>query len=1383
MKKIMKHIITFYIIMLIACVLGGCNNSEVTPSIEVDSLITEQAAVPQRATLSLSAEISTSRSAMPDMTVYSFGKFMLYVNDSKLGLDSNNTGLIGLWDSYTAMCDTTLDVEIGEWTFTLSAYNGGTLYKSVVTKTLQPGSNSITFELLEAVRTPGSGEGDLSIVMNYDVADVGSGVITGGLYNMNEDIIYGHGDIELDKQEQGSVQYSLNGLPCGEYIVMFKVYADTEKKQLRSIIKELAVIFSNKTSTSTITANLLGKVYNITYQKNGGTFNSGYTPNTKFTRFGAAVELPTENEIKKSGYDFKGWYDNAAFTGSVVSEIPLGSLGNRTLYAKWRKKIKITFNPKGGTIAGSVSTQSVSSDESTDLITASELGLTNGNKRFFGWDTSTQAETVVYEDGGIINVNNDTTLYAVWSYSSISGSTEDNKDTDGDGLTDYEEVNTWHTDPTNKDTDGDGWTDAEEIRGLYNSQLNIFDPRIADVPQIDVVIMGQPIIDFVYSKGSTHAETVSQTLTDGNVSSRSNSQSNGKTSSTSHSHSLTFGVSVDHSWGQVGIGNFLGFQNKTTVKGDTTNSVSGSNGDSYTFSRNESESFSRNISNGKTSSDTTSRTWTGGRITILAKFRNPGNIAYTVDKMNVSITRTPNNRADFDIPVAAIELSSVGTIPPGGETGQFVLKKDLSVSETEELLKWSNAINVRIAGYSITIQKSADSNAKNDFTGALTRVKNQCASIDIDYGPNSGFTPESYLVSTKYRYNTNAVSAADLYTYPSLLDILETVLGLSRSSGKLVLKSDGRIQSIRGLENIDTPESANEPIIHGSWFITRRYTDENMQTVLEAYQMAYNVTDPEQVGKVGIDKIIVHPRDEVNIFFSVDQDGDGLPKRLEVERGTSDENPDTDGDGLTDFEEVCGWYNKDGNHTIIDESKYHANRKCYSNPNNKDTDGDEFDDDEDTDPIVPWISDLAEIKSAKYSTVYKGTLIPFQFSGTTASLSGLNEYIYLDIEPKLLFSQKHYRLSEKDEWKLLDEKQQIKLAIGDNNIFVQITAPNGKTKKVFTVKVNSVMPAMTGFNLISSGYTGGEVIVNWNGYKDPRMNPASATPNPGETQTEQTSDAYNKYILALRQGSVPMDKSSYYPTKSDAAGAVDYKSETKYPSSVRYLSVKPEVIEAGTLKVTVKPETLYTIGLFACRNTNNNDTYAAQYLAHDTVTSSREKEGTLTLYVCYFRDLEDEDGSPESEFYWEVHSDIFPDANTNLKVDDTQPVSMDAQDSKMEFYCFECKRTHKATGYDHYIKYTKKFSRMEDHKKAGHFSLDIHEHDSGSHDDDLGEMKIEFNYDHQRDVWTVGWDWFPIIGRYVGSKEVHNNEGMVKCSIKHSSDAGEGEFGFGVSWE
>ncbi len=40
--------------------------------------------------------------------------------------------------------------------------------------------------------------------------------------------------------------------------------------------------------------------------------------------------------------------------------------------------------------------------------------------------------------------------------------TADNKDTDGDGLKDWEEV-FWKTDPNNPDTDGDGTTDGDEI--------------------------------------------------------------------------------------------------------------------------------------------------------------------------------------------------------------------------------------------------------------------------------------------------------------------------------------------------------------------------------------------------------------------------------------------------------------------------------------------------------------------------------------------------------------------------------------------------------------------------------------------------------------------------------------------------------------------------------------------------------------------------------------------------------------------------------------------------------------------------------------------------------------------------------------------------------
>lgn len=41
-------------------------------------------------------------------------------------------------------------------------------------------------------------------------------------------------------------------------------------------------------------------------------------------------------------------------------------------------------------------------------------------------------------------------------------------DTDGDGLTDYEEVKIYGTDPLNPDTDGDGYSDGEEVKAGYN---------------------------------------------------------------------------------------------------------------------------------------------------------------------------------------------------------------------------------------------------------------------------------------------------------------------------------------------------------------------------------------------------------------------------------------------------------------------------------------------------------------------------------------------------------------------------------------------------------------------------------------------------------------------------------------------------------------------------------------------------------------------------------------------------------------------------------------------------------------------------------------------------------------------------------------------------
>ena len=79
--------------------------------------------------------------------------------------------------------------------------------------------------------------------------------------------------------------------------------------------------------------------YTITYNLDGGT-NAASNP-ASYTIQSAAITLA---DPTKEGYIFGGWYDNAQFTGTAVTEIAAGSTGAKTFYAKWTAKVfTITF--------------------------------------------------------------------------------------------------------------------------------------------------------------------------------------------------------------------------------------------------------------------------------------------------------------------------------------------------------------------------------------------------------------------------------------------------------------------------------------------------------------------------------------------------------------------------------------------------------------------------------------------------------------------------------------------------------------------------------------------------------------------------------------------------------------------------------------------------------------------------------------------------------------------------------------------------------------------------------------------------------------------------------------------------------------------------------
>ena len=95
---------------------------------------------------------------------------------------------------------------------------------------------------------------------------------------------------------------------------------------------------------TTLTVQWTVPTYAVTLNTNGGTINNGNV--TGYT-YGVGATLPTD--VTRTGYTFKGWYDNENLTGSPVTAISNTETGNKEYWAKWEANTyPVTFYPTGG---------------------------------------------------------------------------------------------------------------------------------------------------------------------------------------------------------------------------------------------------------------------------------------------------------------------------------------------------------------------------------------------------------------------------------------------------------------------------------------------------------------------------------------------------------------------------------------------------------------------------------------------------------------------------------------------------------------------------------------------------------------------------------------------------------------------------------------------------------------------------------------------------------------------------------------------------------------------------------------------------------------------------------------------------------------------------
>ena len=124
-----------------------------------------------------------------------------------------------------------------------------------------------------------------------------------------------------------------------------------------------------------LTAQWTAPTYAVTLHTNGGTINNGNV--TEYT-YGVGAALPTD--VTRTGYTFKGWYDNEGLTGDPVTAIGNTETGNKEYWAKWEiNQYTVTVKPENGK-----ADITITQDYGTQITAPADP--TREGYTFIGWD-------------------------------------------------------------------------------------------------------------------------------------------------------------------------------------------------------------------------------------------------------------------------------------------------------------------------------------------------------------------------------------------------------------------------------------------------------------------------------------------------------------------------------------------------------------------------------------------------------------------------------------------------------------------------------------------------------------------------------------------------------------------------------------------------------------------------------------------------------------------------------------------------------------------------------------------------------------------------------------------------------------------------------------
>lgn len=324
--------------------------------------------------------------------------------------------------AYAAMVtDTSIDVDAGEYVFLLDVANStGTILSGKIAPVIISAGETmpLEFELSESGTQKGTINFTLSFPANSKV--VGAKAMLSSNMKLTPAPSYtSSSSLDISTSvEKSSVTYKTTIAP-GNYILIIKLYSDTDCTTCMNTYMAIAHVAQGLTSSGSAELTDVNTIYNITYKLNGGEIsNSIKTSYNKHEKFA----LPDALSVYKYNYTFIGWAtsENGAKIYDGGEEISVSE--DTTLYALWElESYKITYemNLDGLTNSSTVanSNSNVATYTSEDNITLYEPTYDKNEVEyvFDGWyEDENFTEKITSFNGE--DYSSDITLYAKWKY-------------------------------------------------------------------------------------------------------------------------------------------------------------------------------------------------------------------------------------------------------------------------------------------------------------------------------------------------------------------------------------------------------------------------------------------------------------------------------------------------------------------------------------------------------------------------------------------------------------------------------------------------------------------------------------------------------------------------------------------------------------------------------------------------------------------------------------------------------------------------------------------------------------------------------------------------------------------------------------------------------